>query len=113
VIILIERGLKSLSARQIQLRRDKGGQILMGNTEDLIRQILADVTNCPADAPANADLYLELGVVSVQAIMLLAELEEKFGMHIPDDRFIEARCISQLIGLMDGLSDHPSLAPHV
>jgi acyl carrier protein len=84
----------------------------MGDTEDSIRQVLAEVTNCPADAPANADLYHELGVASVQAIMLLTELEETFGIHIPDDQFIGARSISQLVGMMDGLSRNQSVSPN-
>jgi acyl carrier protein len=84
----------------------------MRGTEDLIREILAEVTNCPVDASANADLYLELGVASVQAIALLTELEERFEIHIPDDQFIVARSISQLVGMMDGLANHQSVLPN-
>lgn len=35
--------------------------------------------------------YYEAGVTSVMALPLLMELEERFGVSIPDDRFVAAR----------------------
>ena len=75
----------------------------METTESSIRQILVEVSNCPPDADPNADLYLELGVASIHAMMLLTVIEERFEIQVPDDQFIEARSISQLIQLVDSL----------
>ena len=35
--------------------------------------------------------FYDAGVTSVQALPLLMELEEKFEVNIPDDRFLTAR----------------------
>jgi acyl carrier protein len=39
---------------------------------------------------ADQDFY-EAGVTSVMALPLLMELEDRFGVSIPDDQFVEAR----------------------
>ncbi len=44
--------------------------------------------------------FYEAGFTSIQALPLLMELEDRFGVTIPDDRFITARtpqAICQLI----------------
>jgi acyl carrier protein len=64
---------------------------------------VADIANLSADVAADADLYLDLGVASVHALQLLTELEEQFGVAIPDDRFVEATSIHDLTALMAGL----------
>jgi len=64
--------------------------------ERKIREILTSLCGIPADADANADLYLDLGVASFHALQLLQELEEQFDVHIPDDEFVEATSISRL-----------------
>lgn len=80
----------------------------MSHAEVTIRQIIADISKCPADADAELDLYLELGLASTHAIFLLAELEDRLGIHIPDDQFVEARTISRLIALVTALGDSPN-----
>jgi len=75
----------------------------MDATESKIRAIVADISNLPTDMPADANLYLDLGVASVHALQLLTELEEQFGVAIPDDRFVEATSINDLTALMSGL----------
>lgn len=47
---------------------------------------LGGVTNLGPDQ----DFY-EAGLSSVQALPLLMDLEDRFGVTIPDDRFIQAR----------------------
>ena len=68
-----------------------------------VRAIVADISNLSPDMPADANLYLDLGVASVHALQLLTELEEQFGVAIPDDRFVEATSISELTALMSEL----------
>ncbi len=49
--------------------------------------------------PANEDFY-ESGVTSVMALPILLELEDRYGVSIPDDRFIAARsaqAVAQLV----------------
>jgi acyl carrier protein len=75
----------------------------MDQVESKVRAIVADIANLSADVAADANLYLDLGVASVHALQLLTELEEQFGVAIPDDRFVEATSIHDLTALMAGL----------
>ena len=68
-----------------------------------VRAIVAEISNISPDMPADANLYLDLGVASVHALQLLTELEEQFGVAIPDDRFVEATSITELTALMASL----------
>lgn len=76
----------------------------MENTEVKVRQIVASVTGLPPDADPNANLYLDLGVASVHALGLLTELENQFGVSIPDDDFVAAISIAGLSSLMADLT---------
>jgi acyl carrier protein len=75
----------------------------MTSVESKVRAIVADISNLSVDMPADANLYLDLGVASVHALQLLTELEDQFGVAIPDDRFVEATSINDLTALMSGL----------
>jgi acyl carrier protein len=75
----------------------------MQETEAAIREILVAINNRLNDADANADLYADFGLASVHAITLLTDLEERFGIHVRDEDFIEARSISQLTVMIDAL----------
>ena len=75
----------------------------MDTIETKVRTIVAEISNLPPDMPATANLYLDLGVASVHALQLLTELEERFGVAIPDDRFVEATSIDDLTVLMSSL----------
>jgi len=76
----------------------------MDSVETKVRAIVADISNLPVDMPAEKNLYLDLGVASVHALQLLTELEERFGVAIPDDRFVEAASINDLTALMISLT---------
>ncbi len=76
--------------------------------EQNIRGIISRLSNIPEDGDANADLYLDFGMPSVQALALLQELEECFGVSIPDEQFVESTTIAKLTATLDGI-----LNPHV
>jgi acyl carrier protein len=69
----------------------------MDPTDNKVRDIVASVTGLSSDVSGEANLYLDLGVASIHALQLLAELEKQFGVSIPDDEFVEATSIDQLI----------------
>jgi acyl carrier protein len=75
----------------------------MNDTETSIRQILADVAALTAGAPSDANLYFDLGVASVQAMQLLVQLEERFDIQVPDEDFVEATSIAQLVEMTEML----------
>lgn len=79
----------------------------MDAIESKVREIICNITGLPLDMPGNANLYLDLGVASVHALQLLAELEGQFEVSIPDEDFVEAASVSQLASLMRSLTGAP------
>ena len=71
--------------------------------ERSIRTIIVAVSGLSEHADADADLYLVLGMASVHALALLTELEERFGVPIPDDQFVEATSIAKLTATLSAL----------
>jgi acyl carrier protein len=67
------------------------------NTQDEITAILEIINQVGgvANVPPDRDFY-EAGVTSVMALPLLIELETRFEVSIPDDRFIAARTAQAL-----------------
>jgi acyl carrier protein len=74
------------------------------DVETDIRRVVSDVSGLPPDADPQADLYLDLGVASMHALQLLTQLEDHFGVSIPDDDFVQATSIAKLTSLVKGLS---------
>jgi len=52
---------------------------------------------------ADKDLYRDIGVKSTAALDLLLSLEEEFNVTIPDQAFGDARTVSSLADLIEGL----------
>jgi acyl carrier protein len=71
----------------------------MDRIEPRIREIVTNVSGVSSEAPGSADLYLDLGVASVHALKLLTELEQSFGITIPDEDFVDATSIDKLVAL--------------
>ncbi len=69
-----------------------------------IRKIVCGISGIPENSDSQADLYLDLGVASVHALQLLTELEDHFGIQIPDDQFVEATSIANLVELVKSLA---------
>lgn len=70
-----------------------------------VRQVVCGITGLAPDFDTKANLYADLGVPSVQAMQLLTELEERFGIALPDEDFIEAvslQDLSSLVGRIKG-----------
>lgn len=53
--------------------------------------------------PAEGDDVYAAGFASTDALELLVELEDRFGVVIPDDRFITARTVADFAGLVASL----------
>jgi acyl carrier protein len=73
---------------------------------DTILTILRDVAGLDSVDPDQD--YYDAGMTSVQALPLLLELEDQFGVSIPDDSFIQARSARALSALITGLPKTPS-----
>lgn len=73
------------------------------NLQEDIRLIVSEISGLPEGADPRADLYLDLGVASIHALQLLAELEDRFSVAIPDDQFVQATSIEKLAHVVEEL----------
>jgi acyl carrier protein len=83
----------------------------MNKIEIEIRQVVAEITRLSPDISADANLYLDLGVASVHGMQLLAELEERFDLQIPDEEFVEATSITKLSLMVGTLVEQKGEGP--
>jgi acyl carrier protein len=68
-----------------------------------LRQLLTVLASLPEGFDETADLYSDLGVASIKAMELLLVLEERYGVSVPDEDFIEATSLERLAVMMRGL----------
>lgn len=64
----------------------------------IVSEAVARIATIAPPEP-DQDIYLA-GFASTDALELLVELEESFGIVVPDDRFIEARTVASLTTLV-------------
>jgi acyl carrier protein len=69
--------------------------------ESDVRSIVVEVSGIDKDTDPHADLYLDAGMASFHALQLLIELEERFGVSIPDGDFAEATTIAELTSTLN------------
>jgi acyl carrier protein len=67
-----------------------------------VQDLVARIAKIPRPA-ADADMYAA-GLASVDALELLVELEDAFGVAIPDDRFVNVRTAGELATLIGELA---------
>ena len=68
-----------------------------------LRQLLTGLASLPEGFDEKADLYSDLGMPSMKAMELLLALEDRYGVSVPDEEFIEATTLERLAGMMRGL----------
>jgi acyl carrier protein len=68
-----------------------------------LRQLLTELASLPEGFDETADLYGDLGMPSMKAMELLVALEERYGVSVPDEQFIEATSLERLAGMMQRL----------
>ena len=68
-----------------------------------LRQLLIELAALPEDFDEKADLYSDLGMASMKAMELLMELEDRYGVSVPDEEFIQAISLERLAAMIHGL----------
>ena len=68
-----------------------------------LRGLLTELAHLPEGFDEKADLYNDLGMASIQAMELLMTLEERYGVRVPDEQFIEATSLERLTTMIQGL----------
>ncbi len=70
-----------------------------------LRQLLTEVALLPEGFDEKADLYSDLGMASMKALEFLMALEERYGVRVPDEQFIEATSLERLAEMMQKLKN--------
>ena len=70
-----------------------------------LRQLVAKIGSLDLGFDENADLYTDLGMPSVKAMELLVALEDRYGLRVPDDEFVEAVSLERLVAMIKKLQN--------
>ncbi len=68
-----------------------------------LRQLLTELASLPEGFDERANLYDDLGMPSMKAMELLMALEDRYGLSIPDDEFVDATSLEKLSTLIERL----------
>jgi acyl carrier protein len=69
----------------------------------VLRDLICEHSTLAPDFDPSANLYLDLGLPSMKAMQLLAEIEDKFGVAVPDDDYVGAASLDDLATLVGRL----------
>lgn len=69
--------------------------------ETSVREVIARIGNVPAEFPANADLYTEVGLDSFRMVEIFLEIERRFGVAISEDDYLRLRSVAQFMALLE------------
>jgi len=72
--------------------------------EQAVRSLIADVTRQDTRALGRDDDLVEaLGVDSLQGLQILARVEKRFDVRLPDDELIGLRTVGRIAALVERL----------
>lgn len=72
--------------------------------EEELREIVAGVMKLPKEkVTLEADFFSELGVDSLMAVEILAAVDRKYGLNIPDEKAKEIKDLKSLARLVNDL----------
>lgn len=74
------------------------------NIEEEIKKIVSEITEVPIDKIApDTDFFTDLGVDSLKAIEIVAALEKKYRVVVPEKDIPKIRTINQILEYTKGL----------
>jgi acyl carrier protein len=77
---------------------------MTGNYLANIRDVLAEEFQIPREKiVAEAQLFDELGIDSIDAVDLIVRLREMTGKHVPPDRFRSVRTVGDVVSVLESL----------
>lgn len=62
----------------------------------LLELIARSARREPAEIDPDADLFMDLGIDSLEGLKILAQLEERFGVLIPDHELMEMNTLRKI-----------------
>jgi len=84
----------------------------MNPIETAIVDIVSAITNTPAaDIDLDTDLRLDLNVDSLQGLQIMAAIERRFGLEVPDDELDQYTSVGVIAETVARLGGRPAGAP--
>ena len=70
----------------------------MEDLQEAVRRLVAKSAKCdPADLDPEADLLMELGIDSLEGLKLLAVLEQRYGVILPDHELLNLTTVNRIV----------------
>ncbi|MDD2417751.1 MAG: acyl carrier protein [Oscillospiraceae bacterium] len=74
-------------------------------TFDKVKEIVLNCLKCDeGDITLEADLTNDLGADSLDAVDLIMELEDAFGISFPEDAAIKIKTVGDIVAYIDGVA---------
>ena len=73
--------------------------------EATVMEVLKEISRRPIEPALAHDLVADLGFDSLQILELIGELEDRFGISIPEDEVPAVRTVAQVVGRDDPPDD--------
>ena len=84
----------------------------MNPIETAIVDIVSAITKTPAaDIDLDTDLRLDLNVDSLQGLQIMAAIERRFGLEVPDDELDQYTSVGVIAETVARLGGRPTGAP--
>jgi len=81
----------------------------MSNVEEQVYAIVGRIAKKePADLTPSLNLTADLGIDSPRALELLCDLEEQFGLEVPEDAVGKIETIEDILQLVKRLQSSPA-----
>lgn len=74
----------------------------MPDLRDDVRRLVARSAKCdPADVDPDADFLMDLGIDSLEGLKLLAALETRFGITLPDHELLNMTTVNRIVTALE------------
>lgn len=71
------------------------------NLEQELKQVIANITGIPEDKiVGKANFVDDLGIESIVAVDIIAEIERKYAVEIPEEKYGEFDCIDSAVEIV-------------
>ncbi|MFT3924328.1 MAG: acyl carrier protein [Myxococcales bacterium] len=71
--------------------------------EPELREMVARIAEVPATFAADVDMREELNMDSIRSVELMFEIEQRFTLLVPEERYAQARSFEDLLSLIRSL----------
>jgi acyl carrier protein len=74
----------------------------MHDLRDDVRRLVARSAKCdPADVDPDADFLMDLGIDSLEGLKLLALLETRYGVILPDHELLNLTSVNRIVKALE------------